>query len=467
MPPSITRTMRRILTSSLFLVAACTTQPQYQRPAVELPAAWKETAPRYAEDGRWWRIYQDAELDGVVEESLKGNADLLVAAARVDEARALLGEVQAGFYPTVDARGSASRQRNSQRTANAFPGVPNQYNDYRATLNVSYEPDLFGRLRAGADAARAELQANEASRNGVRLALAAQVAKSYFALRALDEQVALTRRTVELREEALALQRKRFNGGVISEFELRQLEAEAAAVRAQLPPLERDREREEAALAVLLGRTPKQVFESAVTIKVAFDEKPEAIVVPSGLPSELLLRRPDLVEAERHLAAANARIAVARREIFPSIALTGFLGRESASLSNLFTGPAALWQVAAALTQPIFAGGRLEARTDAAKARERIALAQYQKAIQSAFSEVRTAIAAQTRSRESYEAESARAAALGETLRLARLRYANGISSQLDVLDAERGLLAARSARIEALRAYRSAIADLFRALGG
>jgi len=467
MPPSITRTMRRILTSSLLLVAACATQPQYQRPAVELPAAWKETAPRYAEDGRWWRIYQDAELEGVVEESLTGNADLLVAAARVDEARALLGEVQAGFYPTVDARGSASRQRNSQRTANFFPGVPTQYNDYRATLNVSYELDLFGRLRAGADAARAELQANEASRDGVRLALAAQVAKSYFALRALDEQVALTRRTVELREDALALQRKRFNGGVISEFELRQLEAEAAAVRAQLPPLERDREREEAALAVLLGRTPKQVFEGAVTIKVAFDEKPEGIVVPSGLPSELLLRRPDLVEAERRLAAANARIAVARREMFPSIALTAAWGRESAALSDLFTGPAGLWQVAAALTQPIFAGGRLEARTDAAKARERAALAQYQKAIQSAFSEMRAAIAAQTRSRESYEAESARAAALGETLRLARLRYANGISSQLDVLDAERGLLAARIARIEALRGHRAAIADLFRALGG
>jgi multidrug efflux system outer membrane protein len=179
------------------------------------------------------------------------------------------------------------------------------------------------------------------------------------------------------------------------------------------------------------------------------------------------LRRPDLVEAERGLAAANARVAVARSEMFPSISLTAALGAESASLSNLFTGPAGIWSIAAAVTQPIFAGGRLEARTDAARARERAALAQYQQAIRAAFGEVRTALVAQARARESYEAESARAAALAETLRLARLRYEAGVASQLDVIDAERGLLAARVARIDALRAQRAAVADLFRALGG
>ena len=189
-------------------------------------------------------------------------------------------------------RAGVSRQQISTRTATSFPGVPREYSNYRATLNVSYELDLFGRLRAGTAAARAELEASEASRDAVRLALAAQVAKSYFALRSLDEQVELTRRTVRLREEALALQRKRHAAGVISEFELRQLEAEAAAVRAQLPPLERDREREEAALAVLLGRTPKEIFDGTVRVRQALDEAPEAPVVPSGMPSELLLRRP-------------------------------------------------------------------------------------------------------------------------------------------------------------------------------
>jgi outer membrane protein, multidrug efflux system len=185
------------------------------------------------------------------------------------------------------------------------------------------------------------------------------------------------------------------------------------------------------------------------------------------MPSELLLRRPDLVEAERHLVAANARIGAARAEMFPSISLTAVLGSESAALSTLFGGQAGIWTLAAAITQPIFAGGRLQARTEAAEAREKAALAQYQQAIRAAFGEVRTALAVQSRARESFEAESARAAALGETHRLARLRYDAGIASQLDVIDAERGLLAARIARIEALRAQRSAVADLFRALGG
>jgi multidrug efflux system outer membrane protein len=447
-------------------LAGCAAPVKYERPPVELPAAWQEAAPRYAEDGRWWRIYEDAFLNELIEESFKTNADLVVAAARVDEARAILGESRSALVPSVDATGSASRQRLSRETATSFPGAPREFSNYRATVDVSYELDLFGRLRAGVAAARAELEASEAARDAVRLALAAQVAKSYYALRSFEEQAMLTRETVRLREEALGLQRKRRDAGVISEFELRQLEAEAAAVRAQLPPLEREREREEAALVVLLGRTPAEVFSSRVQT-VDSGEKLIATVLPSGLPSELLLRRPDLVEAERALAAANARVAVARSEMFPRISLTAALGAESASLSNLFSGSAGIWSIAAGVAQPIFDGGRLEARSEAAQARERAAIAQYQQAIRAAFGEVRTALAAQARARESFEAESARAEALRETLRLARLRYQAGVASQLDVIDAERGLLAARAARIDALRAQRAAVADLFRALGG
>src|SRR3954465_234691 len=460
--------MARLALAACLLVAGCIQPVKYERPAVELPEAWKEAAPRFVEDGRWWRIYDDAALDALVEEALSRNGDLLVAAARVDEARALLGEANSFFWPEVGAQASARRQQISTRTATSFPGIPTQYTNNRATLNVSYELDLFGRLRANSAAARAELEASEASRDAVRVALAAQVAKSYFALRSLDEQVDLTRRTVALREEALALQRKRLQGGVFSELEVRPLEAETAVVRAQLPPLERDREREEAALTVLLGRSPKAVFESQVALKQVFEERPGPAVLPPGLPSELLLRRPDLVEAERQLAAATARVAVARSEMFPTITLTGFLGSESAALGNLFSGsPAATWQLAAGLVQPIFSGGRLQARSEQAQARERQALLQYQQTIRAAFGEGRTPLIVQKRALESFEAESAREAALAETLRLARLRYQNGVASQLDVIDAERGLLAARIARIEALRAQRAAIADLFRALGG
>ncbi|HYD55801.1 MAG TPA: TolC family protein, partial [Burkholderiales bacterium] len=274
------------IVGALFL-AGCATATQYERPALELPAAWKESAPPHwrnaAEDGKWWRIYEDPELETVVEEALANNADLAVAAARVDEARALVGEVEAAYLPTVDARAGATRQQLSTRSAVSAPGMPREFSTYRATLNVSYELDLFGRIRASARAARAELEANEAARDVVRLALAAQVVKSYFTLRALDEQVALTRQTIALREDALALQRKRMQGGITSEFEFRQLEAEAAALRAQLPPLEREREREEAALGVLLGRSPKEVFEGKVSRKAASDQGPGAPVVPPGM----------------------------------------------------------------------------------------------------------------------------------------------------------------------------------------
>src|SRR5438309_4700631 len=194
-----------------FLVLGCSTTRDYERPAVELPAAWKETAPRFAEDGRWWRIYQDAELDKLLDEAIARNADLVIAAARVDEARALLADARGAQLPTVSAGFGAQRQKNSQTTANFFPGIPTQYSDYRATLDVSWEVDVFGRLRASASAARADLQASEAARDGVRLALTAQVVKSYFALRAFDEQLAMTNRNVNLRSDALGLQKRRFD----------------------------------------------------------------------------------------------------------------------------------------------------------------------------------------------------------------------------------------------------------------
>jgi multidrug efflux system outer membrane protein len=366
----------------------------------------------------------------------------------------------------VGANLSAGRSLSSAATGLLPPGAARERDNYRATLNVSYEIDIFGRLRAASDTARAELAASEAVRDAVRLALTARVAAGYYGLAALDAQVEITRRALRLREESLGLQRRRREAGVISDFDLRQLEAEAATLRAQLPPLERDRDIEEAALAALLGRSPRAVFEEALP-RVAPGEAAAAVALPAGMPSELLLRRPDLLEAEQRLVAANARVALARSAYFPSIRLTAFLGSESAALSDLFTGPAGIWSFAAGLAQPIYAGGRLDAQRDAAEARERAALAQYRGAVRNAFREVRQALSAQARARESFEAQAARVAALEETLRLARLRYASGVASQLDVLDAERGLLDAQVARIEALRAQRAAVADLYRALGG
>jgi outer membrane protein, multidrug efflux system len=347
------------------------------------------------------------------------------------------------------------------------PGVPSEANDTLAGIGVSYEIDLWGRLRNATRAARAELLATEAARDTVRIALTADVARGYFALRALDGQLAATRRSLAARGESLAMQKTRVDVGDISEYDYRQLQADVAAERAQVPVLEQQRAQQENGLAVLLGRSPRAIYEGALDAGADPEGETAAVVVPAGLPSDLLLRRPDLVQAEQGLVAANARVAVARTAYFPAISLTGFLGSESTSLSDLFTGPAGVWQAAAALAQPIYAGGRLDAQLDAARAREREALAQYRLAVQNAFREVRDALLAQDKARERLEAESDRVAALRTTLQFARLRYQNGMTSQLELLDAERNLLAAEQNRIDALRSQRAAVADLFKALGG
>jgi multidrug efflux system outer membrane protein len=436
---------------------------------MELPQTWpqSETAGRAAPKQRWWTVYGDPVLDGLMDEALAHNRDLALAAARVDEARALLDVADAARMPSIDAVAQRDRARSSARSPTPLPpNVPLERNSYRTQVNVAYEVDLWGRLRSASAAARAQLLASEAAQDTVRLALTAEVARSYYALVALDRQVETTRRTLALREQNLGLQKVRNTAGLIGDFDLKQLEAEVAAARAELPRLERSRAAEELALSVLLGRSPRAITEGAVA-RAADHGAPPVPVVPAGLPSDLLLRRPDIVEAEQQLIAANAQIAVARAALFPRIQLTGFLGTESASLGDLLSAPARIWQLAFALAQPIFQGGRLTAEVEAVQARERQALARYQKTLQQAFREVREAIVAQDRAREIHEAEEARVVALAESVRLARVRYDAGRSSQLEVIDAERNLLAAELARIDALRARRAAVADLVRALGG
>ena len=451
----------------LLLLTGCSIWPAFVRPKTELPEKWSATPAQVLQIGeRWWTLYNDSALDTLVAEAFEHNRDLALAVARVDEARALWRVADSQRSPLVDATAQRDRTRSSEVAPIPIPASALERNAYRAQLNVSYELDLWGRLRGASNAARAELLATEAARETVRLALSADVARAYFTLLALDEQIAVTQRALGLREDNLKLQRVRNTAGLTNDFQLRQLEAELAAAQAQLPALERSRTAEELAFAVLLGRSPRAIVESAVKR----ESKPnEALlpVTPEGLPSDLLLRRPDIVQAEQRLIAANARIAVARASLFPRIALTGYLGTESRALGDLFSGPSLIWQLAAGLTQPIFQSGRLFNEADAVKAREQQTLAQYQKAVQEAFREVQQALSAQTRAREIFEAETTRTTALRDTVRLARIRYDNGLVSQLEVIDAERNLLVADLNRADALRARRVAVADLVRALGG
>jgi multidrug efflux system outer membrane protein len=462
--------------SAALLLAGCTMGTPYQRPAADLPAAWEVGADAALAADKfgteWWKVYADPRLDRVVADALQYNSNLLLAMARVDEARAQLGVISSSESVGVGATFNRSRSQSSSTTGTLPPGSPRERNNYRAALNVSYELDLWGRLRSSTKAAQADLLATEAARNGVRNVLIADVVQTWFALRALDEQVAAAQRSIGTRGEGVALQKMRYDAGVISFFELSQLQSELSAAQAQLPALERSRQRAHTALAVLLGRTPKEIFEqrgpvASPTGADATSDKAVPVVVPAGLPSELLLRRPDLVQAEQGLIAANARIAAARASLFPAISLTGMLGSESAALGDLFTGPAGIWSLAAGIAQPIFQAGRLRAAVDAAESRERQAVLRYQQAIQGAFKDVRDAIDGQTLARQQLDAENSRVESLRDTYRLARMRYENGVASLLDVLDAERGLLAAELSRADALRAQRAAVADLFKALGG
>lgn len=459
----------KVLFSLMFsvILGGCSMAPEYQRPAVELPQSWP-AAPAQGQnipDDRWWTLYQDGTLNLLVEEALVYNQDLALATARLDEARALARIADAQLVPAVDAAFQRDRTRRSDSTATRFPGAL-ENNNYRAQVNVSYEIDLWGKLQNSAQAARAELLATTAARETVRITLTASVVQSYYALVSLDAQVDATRRSLALRQHDLKLQRVRADAGIINDFSLRQLEAEVAAAQGQLPALESRRSSEELALGVLLGRSPRALLQENVTRK-ADQASPAAPVIPPDLPSALLLRRPDVVTAEQQLIAANARIGAARATLFPSIGLSGYLGSESAALSNLFSGPAGIWQLGFGLAQPIFQGGRLFGEIEAVEARQRQALAQYQKTLQTAFRETHDALIVQVRAREAFDAENVRVVALNEALRLARIRFVNGLTSQLELLDAERNLLNAELNRADALRAQRSAVANVVKALGG
>lgn len=462
--------MHKYLFYMIFLSAVltgCSVGPEYARPNTELPDVWKVTPAdgKSAAAERWWTVYGDKTLDQLIDEALTNNQDLALATARLDEARALARVADAEQLPSVDAAFQRDRSRRSDSTATRVPGSL-ENNNYRAQLNVSYELDLWGRLRGSAKAAQAELLATAAARETVRLALTAEVTQSYYSLVALDGQLADTRKSLALRQDNLRLQRIRSDAGLINDFELRQLEAEVAAAQAQLPALERRRSSEELALGMLLGRSPRALINE--TVSRSKDSGQLATpVVPADLPSDLLLRRPDIVAAEQQLIAANARIGAARAALFPRIGLSGYFGSESAALSKLFSGPAQIWSLGFALAQPIFQGGRLFGEVEAVQARERQALARYQKTLQTAFRETHDALVAQARAREVFDAENSRARALADSLRLARIRYENGLTSQLEVLDAERNLLSAELNRRDALRAQRAAVADVVKALGG
>lgn len=447
------------------VLAGCAVGPDYARPETDLPKdlAVAQSAVPLAE--RWWTLFDDPALEALVEEALAANRDLLAAAERIEQARAQFTVTRADQLPALGIQGSGSRDRASEKGSFPPPAESIESSTYRLVLRAGWELDFWGRYRRATEAARADLAASEAGRDAIRASLVGEVIRGYFALRALDASLETALRTLEGRRKSLELQRLRVDAGVVSELELRQVESDVAGAEALVPLLERRRTAIEGVLALLAGRSPRAVFEAKVAR--GSPAMPAAVEVPAGLPSELLLRRPDLREAEARLVAANARIGVARAAFFPSITLTGFLGGESQSLADLFSGPARTWSVAAGLLQPLYGAGQIVAGVDLAEARTREAALAYQQAIANAFREVRDAIAAQGQTRDILSAQRSRERSLARALELATLRHEGGTVSLFDVLETERQLLLVRLEAIDAERDRRNAIVELYLALGG
>lgn len=452
------------------LMAGCAVGPDYKRPELALPESWPQLQDNSAvkadaADEQWWHLYSDATLDQLEEEALAHNSDIQVAAARVMEVRAQLGITGADQYPTVSAHVMQTRTKSTLAGANPRPATLARVQDVSHTsLDASYEFDLWGKYRRASEAARADLLAAESAKETVRLSLTTQVAQQYFALVALDAQEAAVRRLLESRQERITINRKQVDVGMLSEYDLHQAEADVSAVQSQLVSIAQARSKQETALTLVLGRSPREVIAAAVH---RGSPALPLVTVPEALPSDMLLRRPDLRDAEQRLVALNARIGVARAQYFPSLALTGYVGGESVAFSDLFTGPARIFQFAANITQPIFNAGRTGFMVDAAEARREQALVLYRQAVANAFGDVRNALTAQDSARQVLTFETARSTALESAYKQAELRYKAGIANRLELLDVERNYLQASLNRLDAERAQRSAVADLFKALGG
>ena len=445
-------------------LAGCKTTPSVP-PVLDVPAPTLAQAPRLE---RWWVLFDDPALTRLAEESLAANLDLQAAMVRVDLARANVLLAQSDLYPSLNLDVGVSRNRSTEVGSQPFPSGfnPNSSN-YRVGIAASYELDLWGKYRSATRAAQNTLLASEYARETVRTAIVAEVARTYFSLLAADAELALLRDTLQLRTESVSLQRDRFEGGVVGMLDLRQAEAEHAAVVANIAQAERAVGLYESALAALVGRSPREVYVPTVSRDNDAGRLLDVPPIAEGLPSGLLERRPDVRRLEAELVAASLRIDVARADYFPSISLTALLGSESAALKNLFTGPAMVWGIGASLLQPLIGLKAIEANVDAQTVRRREVVLAYRQTVQTAFKETHDALVVNRTARSALTAQGVRRERIAEALELADLRYKSGYSAYLEVLDSQRQLLAAQTLQILAARDARIALVDLARALGG
>jgi multidrug efflux system outer membrane protein len=457
--------MKRFLAAALLplIAAGCAVGPNYQRPPVTAPNETRgQIGPAEAAslaDSAWWDVINDDTLKDLIDEALRNGYDVRIAAARVEEARANAGIARSEFWPQIQYQGQWSRTRNSDFVTLVPNSAP--YNLHDVNLGLSWEIDLWGRIRRLSEAALAQYYATEDARRGVLLSLVSEVATQYFTLRELDVELDIAKRTEVAFQETYDLFSRRLEGGAASALETSSAEASLAIVAARIPRLESQIVAQENLICLLIGRNPGPIARGkSLTEQLILPE------VPPGLPSDLLQRRPDLRESEQNLVAANAAVGVAMANFFPTISLTGTYGGISPDLSNLFTAGKS-WQIAAGLIGPLFQGGRIKNQYDAQVARWEEAKAQYERAVTSAFSEVSSALVAHEKL-VSVEKELARAVtSLQQAVQISNDRYLGGLSGYLDVLTVEQQLFPAENALAQVRLERLANFVSLYKALGG
>ncbi len=454
--------MRRLICvlASASLLGACTLGPDFERPQIPVPDAYVEPVPsgETIANMPWWELFRDEQLRLLIDTALAENKDLGIALARINEARANLGFVRADQFPFVNGVGRAARGRQSREI---FPGADTD-NDFLLGGDLSFEVDLWGRLRRSTESARAELLATEESYRNVTISLVANVASVYLLLRDLDERLEISENTVSTRLESLRIVEARFDKGTVPEIDVNQAEIEVAVAEVAVATFQRQIVQAENALRILLGRNPGPVVRGdALTAQVFPPE------IPAGLPSEIVQRRPDVLTAEQQLAAQTARIGAAEALRFPSLTLTGFLGVESTDLSDLNSGDADLWSISADIFAPIFNSGKLKSNVEVERARTEQLLYNYEATVQQAFREVEDALVAIRTLRDEYAAQQRRVTAAQNAARLSRARYDGGVVDYLEVLDSERTRFNAELDQSATLQNYLNAIVLLYKALGG
>jgi multidrug efflux system outer membrane protein len=452
------------------LIAGCSVGPNYKRPAVSTPAVFRgadaktPSDPASIGDLKWFELFKDPQLQELIRTALSDNYDIRTAVARVTAARANLGIVRSDQFPTIEAGADVTKLRNSTKGSFPLPvGVARDKTFGTILLNLlSFEVDVWGRLRRQTEAARAQFQATEEDRKTVMTTLVSDVATAYFNLLELDKELDIDKQTLATRQDSLGLIKARQAGGVATMLDVRQGEQLVYSASQTIPDTERLIEQTENQISLLLGKNP-----APVTRGLSLTDQQQPPEVPAGLPSDLLSRRPDISAAEQALIAANANIGVARAAYFPQISLTGFLGTQSNQLSGLFSGPTSTWQFVPGVTQPIFNTGKIKSNVRFSKAQQEIAVIEYQRSIQTAFREVSDALVEYRKVREIRAQQELLVSTLEDRSRLAYLRYRGGVDSLLNALDADRDLFSAQLNLSQTRRNELLSLVQLYKALGG